>query len=212
VAQEPTATQSNGIEDDTRAKIVAMSEQPSIPDLLPPEPPELVKWARWLVHYARYEGAVIKKAPAAFLIGVGAVGAIIYLGLQWHNAGAEATKDATIQNQQAHIATLEGELKGASPQLAAIEARRAATRGHLLEMYIAGGPLTKAVMPPPDLPKGGRSPEQVNAFVKQVSDAIEAWEKTTGGWLKDNLGPAAEALFRCCQYGRIRLECRRLGI
>ena len=40
-----------------------MGEEPELP--LEPEAPQLVVWARWLAHYVRYEGAVIRQAPIA---------------------------------------------------------------------------------------------------------------------------------------------------
>ena len=170
-----------------------MVEEPKLP--LEPEAPQLVVWARWLLHYARYEGAVIRQAPVAFCLGILVVGALIFFGLEWHNSGVERTKDATIQNQQSHIATLEEELKGAAPQLAALQARRAAIRSKLLEFYVAAGPLMKIDGPEPDLPNKQFSPGVVDNFVQQHLRLVDLWEKQTSEWIGDNLGPAAQARF-----------------
>jgi uncharacterized small protein (DUF1192 family) len=171
-----------------------MSE-PALPIPEPPEDPEAIKWLRWLAHHFSREGKVIRGAPGAFTLAICAIGALIYIALEWHHAGETVNKDSTIQNLQSRIGILEGELKGASPQLAAQEARRAAARDQLQKMYIAAGPLMKVGALPPDLPNGGHSQAQILAFENQVVAERDEWEKSTADWLEKNLGPAAEARF-----------------
>jgi hypothetical protein len=102
-----------------------MSEQSQIPPLPePPEPPEAVKWVRWIFHHFANEGKVIRQAPGAFVIAVAIIGCLVFIVLQWHHAGADATKDATIENQKSHIAVLEEEVRGLPPQQAAINVKR----------------------------------------------------------------------------------------
>jgi hypothetical protein len=148
-----------------------------------------------IAEYLQKEGRVIKDAPAAYIVGVAILGGVIFAVLDWHYREEIANKDSTIQTQQARIGTLEGELKGASPQLAALEARRAASREHLLELYVAPAELTKVETPPPDLPYNGHSSDQIKALVASVDATTRNWENTTASWLEKNLGPAAKSRF-----------------
>ena len=116
------------------------NREPTVPPEAP-EAPEAIKWLRWLAHHFSREGKVIRGAPVAFTLAVSALVILTYLAAEWHHSDTVALKDATIENQRTRIAILEGELKSASPQLAAIQARRAAIRERLLEIYIAAGPM-----------------------------------------------------------------------
>ena len=150
---------------------------------------------RIFIEYLRKEGRVIKGAPLAFAVCVLFVAGIAFGFAEWHYNGEIGSKDSTIQNQQSRIAILEGELKGASPQLAALEARRAASRKHLLGMYIAAGPLMRIDGPIPDLPENRYGLHVVEDYEKQVTASVDKWEKETSEWIGDNLGPAAQARF-----------------
>jgi hypothetical protein len=113
------------------------------------------------------------------------IAVVLYGLLEWHHSSVIANKDSTIENQRTRIAILEGELKGASPQLAAIQARRAASREHLLDMYISAGSL---------IDRGQPTPENL-AALGQLEIDIDGWSKQTAKWLDDNLGPAARERF-----------------
>ena len=132
----------------------------------------------------------IRKAPIAYLVGVAIVGAMIFGGLQWHHGGADTNKDATIENLKSQIAMLTEELKGASPQLAAIHARRVMVREHLLEIYVAAAPLVD---------RNINKDHQTQDFDKLEID-INEWSKATAGWLEKNLGLAASSRFLDTSY------------
>jgi hypothetical protein len=121
-----------------------MTEAPSADVKPPPEDPGWVKTVRWLWHYSVGEGRAIKKAPVATLIVWGALGYASYWYLSAHYT--ERLDNLTTANAalQATVGQLQNELKGASPQLAAMQARRAAIRDKLLEFYVAAGPLIDA--------------------------------------------------------------------
>ncbi|HEX4410576.1 MAG TPA: hypothetical protein VH206_17530 [Xanthobacteraceae bacterium] len=156
-----------------------MAEEPNLP--LEPEAPEIVVWIRWLLHYVRYEGAVIRQAPLAFCIGVLALGGLVFFGLQWHHAGTDATKDATLENQRSHIAILEEELKGTQPQQGAVQ--RADIRTKLQSFYVEGGHLIRDIRAgPAQLPD-------------KETDAIIQWVEQTAAWIEANMGTAAKDRF-----------------
>jgi hypothetical protein len=145
---------------------------------------EQIKAAR---DFIRDEGHVIRQAPVTFIVGWLFVGAIIFAILEWHfNAELDTQKD-TIENQQTRIAALQDELKGASPQLAALQARRYRQREELLKLYVKIGALISDQMKLQTAPKG--------KDLQDVYDKITSWERETSSWLRVNLGEAAEARF-----------------
>src|ERR1700738_3242995 len=118
-----------------------MSEARELESLPPPEDPACVKTVRWLWHHFRGEGQIIRKAPVATIViwGVLTYGSYWYLSAHY----AERLDNLATANTalQATVGQLQNELKGASPQLAAMQARRAAVRDKLLGFYVAIGPL-----------------------------------------------------------------------
>jgi hypothetical protein len=131
-----------------------MSEAPRSVDITPPpEDPAWVKTVRWLWHHFRGEGQIIRKAPVATIViwGVLTYGSYWYLSAHY----AERLDNLTTANTalQATVGQLQNELKGASPQLAAMQARRAAVRDKLLEFYVAVGPLIDEKIPHSGLTK-----------------------------------------------------------
>src|SRR5271157_6022670 len=91
---------------------------------------------RWFVEHFRTEGRVIRQAPAAFIAGLIILGAFVFVGVDWHYSGTETAQRATIATQQATIDQLRDQLRGTSPQLAAIQAGRDRIRKQLQEFYV----------------------------------------------------------------------------
>jgi len=154
----------------------------------PPAPP-VVTSLRWFIHQLFGRDGEVRRSPIGFIVVVVAVVAPMYFLTEWLHSAQTALKDATIENQRSRIATLEGQLKGASPQLAAVEARRVATRGHLHEMYIAAGSLLGRSIPN----WAGQSKDP--SALAEFEAAAKNWEQTTAAWIKDNLGLAAQERF-----------------
>jgi hypothetical protein len=169
----------------------------------PVEVPELVRFAHWAWNHLLGEGQMIRRAPLALII----LSAIIASGLHWldnksHNEEVSSldnvisTKDATIQKQdenersqattisslQNTIAQLNEELKGTSPQLAAIQASRDEIRKHLQRSYVEGGELwNRAITTPAD--------------VDALDLDVGAWSERTSAWIESNMGVAAKERF-----------------
>jgi hypothetical protein len=165
-----------------------MADEPELP--LEPEAPPLVVWFRWLFHYARHEGAVIRQAPVAFCIGIAIFGALVFFGLQWHSAGADAEKNATIENQKSQIAVLQEENKGVLPQQAAINVKRQKTVEQLQKFYVESTPLLNE-----NLPKN-ISPQDFDKYQAAVND----WTNRTATWIQQNMGEPARDRF--LDYGQ----------
>jgi hypothetical protein len=161
---------------------------PNLPE--GPDPPEAVKWVRWAVHHFVYESEVIRRAPIAFVVAVAIICAATFFGLQWHNASVEATKDATIENQKSHIATLEEEVKGVAPQQAAINAKRKNVVEQLQKFYVESTPLLNANLPKDISP---------NDFASYQT-AVNNWITRTATWIQDNMGVPARDRF--LDYGQ----------
>ena len=167
-----------------------MSEARELESPPPPEDPALVKTVRWLWHHIVGEGRAIKKAPVATIVVWGALSYASYLYLSSHYA--ERLDNLTTANTalQATVGQLQNELKGASPQLAAMQARRAAVRDKLLGFYVAIGPLIgKQISVSPTDQK-----EFEEALTPLLSDAVK-WTEETATFINQNLGPAARDRF-----------------
>jgi hypothetical protein len=167
-----------------------MSEARQLESPPPPEDPTWVKTARWLWHHFRGEGQTIRKAPVATIVvwGVLSYGAYWYLSAHY----AERLDNLATANiaLQATVGQLQNELKGASPQLAAMQARRAAVRDKLLRFYVAIGPLMGkqfSVSP---------SDEKLieEAMIPLMQEALK-WSNETAAFIDQNLGPAARDRF-----------------
>jgi hypothetical protein len=138
--------------------------------------------------YLREEGRVIREAPLAFAIGCLLIGSATFGAVEWHFSGRLDLQHDTIENQRNRIEQLQGELKGAAPGLAALQARRAAVRQHLLELYVSAGPLTSHDVNWPD------NVSMDNA-VKELDLGVKKWENETATWLEQTLGVAAKERF-----------------
>lgn len=143
-----------------------------------------------IADYFRKEGRVVKDAPISIALFVVLIGGMIAGIFEWHYSEEINTQTATIENLKSRNEELQEELKGASPRLAAIQARRIAIRDHLLEMYIAAGPLIGKGMPKNP---GDKMPTRDDVMAIKVEAAT--WEQNTAEWLNKNLGPAAQARF-----------------
>jgi len=137
--------------------------------------------------YLHDEGQVIRQAPVAFSVGCLLVAAAVFTVLVRHFSGQIDTQRDTIENQRNRIDQLQEELKGVSPQLAALQARRTKAREKLLELYVAAAPLIGK-----ELPKEIYSNEQA---LDNLESEIRGWETSTANWIKDNVAIAAESRF-----------------
>jgi hypothetical protein len=168
-----------------------MSEAPrSVDTTPPPEDPAWVKTVRWLWHHFRGEGQIIRKAPVATIViwGVLTYGSYWYLSAHY----AERLDNLTTANTalQATVGQLQNELKGASPQLAAMQARRAAVRDKLLEFYVAVGPLIDE-----KIPAFGIDKKAMDEAMSSLQQHATQWTNETAMFLQQNLGPAARDRF-----------------
>ena len=118
------------------------------------------------------------------------IGALIFFGLQWHNSGVEATKDATIENQKSQISVLEEENKGVQPKQAAINVRRKKLVEQLQKFYVKSTPLLNA-----NLPKNISADD----FTK-YQNAVNEWGNRTATWIRENMGEPARDRF--LDYGQ----------
>jgi hypothetical protein len=139
---------------------------------------------RWLVEHFQKQGRAIRQAPAALTVALIILGALVFAGVEWHFAGVDSAQQATIE-------MLREELKGASPQLAAIQSRRTNYRGQLLALYAKSGPLMRRELPPNSPTDRNLNPEVAARF---LSDA-KSWEQETATWLAENLGETARERF-----------------
>jgi len=145
----------------------------------------MVVWFHYILHHLRQEGTVIRRAPLAVIL----TGAIFawgyhfydkdqYQGLIVNAQSTSQTDDSTIENLQAQIAQLQEELRGTSPQLAAIQAGRDKIRKKLQEFYLEGGFLAER-------------PVKSASDVKILAQDTEKWENEVKAWAVSNLGEAA---------------------
>jgi hypothetical protein len=164
---------------------VEMSEQPELPGLPEaPEVPQAIVWGRWIGHYIVGDPAMIRKNWRPILIAA----AVLTAGL-WYLTKSryeDAIGNLTTANtaQQATIAMLQEELKGASPQLAAIQSRRASIRQGLLDRYVQNSKLIST-----DVWAAGVTKN--DAYVADT----QKWEAETSDYIQKNLGDAAQARF-----------------
>ena len=91
---------------------------------------------------------------------------------------------------QATVGQLQNELKGASPQLAAMQARRAAVRDKLLEFYVAAGPLIDT-----EISAFGTDKKAMDEEISSLQQHATQWTNETAMFLQQNLGPAARDRF-----------------
>jgi hypothetical protein len=96
---------------------------------------------KWLVEHFQKEGRVICEAPVAFVVAILILGMLIFVGVEWHDAGTDSVQRATIENLKIQNGVLQEELKGTSPQLAAIQTQRDSIRRSLQEFYVHGAEL-----------------------------------------------------------------------
>jgi len=132
------------------------------------------------------EGQVIRQAPVATIVVWGALSYASYWYLSAHFADRLENLTAANTALQATVGQLQNELKGASPQLAAMQARRAAARNKLLELYVAVGPLIGKPIPVNLNDKKGME----EAF-SSLQQRAALWTNETAAFIEQNLGPAA---------------------
>jgi hypothetical protein len=151
-----------------------------------------VKNLRFLWHYSvgEGEGRAITKSPVAtsVICGLLSYGSYWYLSAHY----AERLDNLTTANAalQATVGQLQNELKGASPQLAAMQARRAAIRDKLLEFYVAAGPLIDT-----EISAFGTDKKAMDEAVSSLQQHAAQWTNETAMFLEQNLGPAARDRF-----------------
>jgi len=136
------------------------------------------------------EGQVIRQAPVATIVVWGALSYASYWYLSAHFADRLENLTAANTALQATVGQLQNELKGASPQLAAMQARRAAARNKLLELYVAVGPLIGKPIPVNLNDKKGME----EAF-SSLQQRAALWTNETAAFIEQNLGPAARDRF-----------------
>jgi len=139
----------------------------------------------WLVKIWEHiagEWRVIAQAPvlfgAAIVVGIGAVTFVIAQAMDWRYGGVEANLQSTVTTQQATISQLQEQLRGTSPQLAAIQAGRDRIRKKLQEFYVQGGTLFNR-------------PSVNGDALKTYNDETVAWATSIGKWTQENMGDAA---------------------
>jgi hypothetical protein len=149
--------------------------------------------------YLREEGRVIRQAPVAFIAGCLLVGAVVFGFVGWHFSARLDLAHDTIENQKTRIEQLHEELKGASPQLAATQARRAASRAQLLAYYVSAGSLLRREIPrePLSEPHPGPPGRTVAnpVAVARLLDETKKWEQETADMIEQNFGVAAKEKF-----------------
>jgi hypothetical protein len=163
-----------------------MSEARELDIPTPPEDPGWVKTGRWLWYHLVGEGRIIIKFPVATII----VWGVLTYAFYWYLSArfAERLDNLTTANTalQATVGQLQNELKGASPQLAAMQARRAAVRDKLLEFYVAVGPLIDK-----QIPVNWNDKKSMDDAVSSLQQQADHWTEETATFLEQNLGPAA---------------------
>jgi hypothetical protein len=145
---------------------------------------------RFVRDYLREEGRVIRQAPIAFMAGCLLVAAVIFGVVGWHYSGSLELAHDTIENQKTRIEQLQEELKGVSPQLAAIQARRVASRQQLLDSYVAAGSLLNREMP---YEPNTSMPDRV--AIAKLTEEARKWVKDTADKIENNFGVAAREKF-----------------
>ncbi len=149
--------------------------------------PSSVKDAKWWLHK-------IADSAIPVIIASGIAGTAIYQledirykditdGLRTQIGTQAATiqgQAATIKNEDATIAQLREQLKGTSPQLAAIQANRDAIRSQLQKFYIEGAGLFNR-------------PVSSDADVQKLQADTTTWANAVTQWALQNMGEAATA-------------------
>jgi hypothetical protein len=156
----------------------------------PPETPEWLKTIRWISHHFLREGEVIWKAPVATALAWGLLTYASYWYLSVHFSERLENLTSANTSLQATIGQLQNELKGASPQLAAIQARRVAVRGRLLELYVMAGPLIGK-----EIPTNYNDENSMKQSMSVLEQDASTWAAQTASFIEENLGPAARERF-----------------
>jgi hypothetical protein len=141
------------------------------------------------LEYLAKEWRVIRGAPMVFIVLLMLCSGAVFGVTEWHYAGTDESLRASNGNKDSEIDMLKQELQGASPQLAAIQSRREASRSKLLKFYVDAGPML--VIP---ISKWGNKPpddSEVKTFLAKEHD----WETATSEWLATTLGIAAQSRF-----------------
>jgi hypothetical protein len=139
---------------------------------------------RWLIEHFREEYRVIKGAPVTLLTSIVIAGAVVFGISEWHHSGSESALRSINE-------MLREELKGASPQLAALQSRRIRERDNLLRLYAEAGPLLRREIPHISQHNMAPEPEAAKRFIADT----QQWSMATSEWLRQNLGETARERF-----------------
>jgi len=143
-----------------------------------------MEWLVRLWDYIAGEWRVIGHAPvlfgAAVVLSVGLAGFVIWRSMEWRYGGVEANLQSTITTQRETIVQLQEQLRGTSPQIAAIQAGRDKIRAQLQSFYIEGAVLFNRQV---------ATAEELTALQSDTG----AWAKRVAEWTQSNMGEAALA-------------------
>jgi hypothetical protein len=124
---------------------------------------------------------------------------VVFGFVGWHFSARLDLAHDTIENQKTRIEQLHEELKGVSPQLAATQARRAASRAQLLAYYVGAGSLLRREIPrePVNTPNPGPPGLTVAnpVAIARLLDETKKWEQETADMIERNFGVAAKEKF-----------------
>ena len=144
-------------------------------------------FAAWLVKiWERIapEWRVIAQAKILFSVSVLFCATLGFLGswamMGWHYAGTVSSLTSAVSARDGTIGQLQEELRGTSPQLAAIQAGRDKIRTQLQAFYVRGGTL---------LNRNIQSKDEMPKFIEDT----DSWAKETDDWAMKNMGEAAAA-------------------
>jgi hypothetical protein len=121
---------------------------------------------------------VLRQAPVTFLVGLIFVAGIVFAATEWHFREQIDTQRDTIANQRSRIDQLQEELKGTSPQLAAIQANRDKIRTNLQKYYVSY------------TDQWNRSVKNEQEVHELIAD-VNALNAESYVWVMNNMGEAA---------------------
>ena len=127
---------------------------------------------------------MIRQAKLLFFLavvlfaGLGTLGA--WVVAVWHFSGTDEQLTAAVSSRDGEINQLQEELRGSSPQLAAIQAGRDRVRNKLQTFYVEGSRLFAV-------------PPQADKDLPNYQRRVEAWGHNVDTWVLANMGDAAQA-------------------
>lgn len=154
-----------------------------------PEVPQFLVWGRWLLHRVIGDPSVIKKGWQTILIlvvlictGVWYLDKLRYEDRITNLEAADKAAQGTIHFLQTMNGQLQDQLKGTSPQLAAIQAGRDSIRTHPQTVYVRSAEIATRVIVSQD-------------NLDRLIDDANVWSSDTYGWIRQNMGDAAAERF-----------------